>query len=59
MGVAEIVSFEIPESLAQDIRNNAFPQSQTKNYLNSPQISDPRQSTGAYGLHKEYIDKVR
>ena len=56
---AEIISFQIPEKLANEIIQNAVPQRQAKAYPNAPQISDPSKSTGAYGLPKAYIDKLR
>jgi hypothetical protein len=58
-GSAEIASFEIPESLAQEIRANGVPQKQGGAFPDKPQISDPTKSTGAYGLPKEYIQKLQ
>ncbi|MBW8682702.1 RHS repeat-associated core domain-containing protein [Chitinophaga rhizophila] len=55
----EIVSFEIPRSLANEIVNNAVPQRKGREFPNSPQISDPSKSRSAYGLPKAYIDKIR
>ncbi len=55
----QIVSFEIPQSLAEEIVANGVPQAQGKAYPNSPQISDPGKSNSAYGLPKAYIDKLR
>ncbi len=54
---AEIVSFEIPQSLANAIINNAAPQAQGK--ANKPLISDPTKSSEAYRLPKVYIEKLR
>ncbi|MCF6405535.1 hypothetical protein L3C95_21705 [Chitinophaga filiformis] len=56
---AEIVSFEIPRSLANEIVNSAVPQRKGSAFPNSPQISDPSKSRSAYGLPKAYIDKIR
>jgi filamentous hemagglutinin len=56
---AEIVSFEIPKSLAEEIKQNAVPQDLGKENPGKPQISDETKSTGAYGLPKEYIEKIQ
>jgi hypothetical protein len=56
---AYVVSFKIPVSLLEEIKKNAVPQKQMENFPGRPQISDPRQSVSAYGLPKEYIDKLR
>ncbi|UKB81155.1 peptidoglycan-binding domain-containing protein [Chryseobacterium sp. MEBOG07] len=53
----KIVSFEIPESLAKEIRESAVAQDLGKVHPTKPQISDPTKSTGAFGLPKEYIKK--
>ncbi len=55
---AKIVSFEIPESLAKEIRESAVAQDLGKAHPTKPQISDPTKSTGAFGLPKEYIKKI-
>jgi hypothetical protein len=56
---AYIASFKIPQSLADEIKNEAVPQAQGKAFPGRPQIDDPTKSTGAYGLPKKYIDKLR
>ncbi|HEY4875430.1 MAG TPA: hypothetical protein VIH86_07645 [Puia sp.] len=56
---ASIVSFEIPQSLAEEIKNNAVPQSQGKAFPDRPQIDDPTKSKSAFGLPKKYIEKLR
>lgn len=56
---AEIVSFKIPESLANEIRANGVAQDLGRVNPGKPQISDPTKSTGAYGLPKEYIQKLQ
>jgi RHS repeat-associated protein len=56
---AYIVSFQIPASLLEEIKINAVPQKQAENFPGRPQISDPSKSGSAYGLPKEYIDKLR
>jgi hypothetical protein len=56
---AYIASFKIPKSLADEIRNNAVPQSEGKTYPNSPQVSDPTKSPSGFGLPLEYINKLR
>ncbi|HEX8461577.1 MAG TPA: hypothetical protein VF623_09110, partial [Segetibacter sp.] len=56
---AEIVSFEIPQSLANEIVSNGIPQAQAKFNPSKPQISDPTKSSSAFGLPKNYIDKIR
>ncbi len=54
----KIVSFEIPESLAKEIRETAVPQDLGRVHPTKPQISDPTKSTGAFGLPLEYIKKI-
>lgn len=56
---AYITSFEVPEALANEIRSSAVPQAQGKAYPNSPQRVDPTKSKDAYGLPKNWIDKIR
>ena len=56
---AYIASFEIPQSLADDIKNNAVPQEEGRLFPGLPQKVDPTKSNSAYGLPKEYIQKLR
>ena len=56
---AYIVSFKIPASLFEEIKTKAVRQREMPNNPGSPQISDPTKSVSAYGLPKEYIDKLR
>ncbi|SCC21843.1 hypothetical protein GA0116948_104265 [Chitinophaga costaii] len=56
---AQIASFKIPQSLADEIVANGVPQAQGKAKPGRPQISDPTRSNSAYGLPKTYIDKLR
>jgi RHS repeat-associated protein len=56
---SQIVSFQIPQSLADEIVANGVPQAQGKANPGSPQLSDPTKSNSAYGLPKAYIDKLR
>ena len=56
---AYIASFKLPQSLVDEIRNNAVPQQLGKSFPDKPQISDPTKSTGAYGLPKNYIEKLK
>ncbi len=56
---AEIISFKIPASLAKEIKANGIEQDLGKSNPTKPQISDPTKSTGAYGLPKEYIQKLQ
>lgn len=54
----EIVSFEISPEFAAEIINSAIPQYRGKLYPDRPQASDPTKSTGAYGLPKEWKNKL-
>jgi hypothetical protein len=55
----EIVSFKIPKSLAEEIKQSAVPQDLGKGNTGKPQISDETKSANAYGLPKEYIEKIQ
>ncbi|MBS1663436.1 MAG: hypothetical protein JST68_20505 [Bacteroidetes bacterium] len=56
---AYISSFEIPQSLADDIKANAVPDAQGRANPTKPQISDPSKGNNMYGLPKAYIQKLR
>jgi hypothetical protein len=55
---AEIASFKIPKSLADQIRREAVPQIDGKKFPNSPQIDDPTVGPDLYGLPKAWIDRL-
>jgi RHS repeat-associated protein len=56
---AAIVSFKIPQSLADEIKSLAVPQAQAKAFPDRPQTVDITKSKSAYGLPKNYIEKLR
>jgi RHS repeat-associated protein len=58
-GGAKIVSFTIPKSLAEEIKAQAVPQEVGKAHPNRPQQVDLTKSQSAYGLPKNYIEKLR
>ena len=55
---ANIVSFKIPKSLADEIKSEAVIQSRGKSFPNSPQKVDLTKSKGAYGLPAKYIKRI-
>jgi RHS repeat-associated protein len=54
-----ILSFQVPASLLEEIKANAVRQKEMTDNPGAPQISDLSKSGSAYGLPKEYIDKLR
>ena len=55
---AEIISFQVETEFVDQVRAAAVPQAQARAFPGSPQIDDPTVTTGAYGLPKEWIDKM-
>lgn len=55
---AEVVSFKIPKKLADEIRKGSVPQDQGRKFPGSPQKVDPTRSGDAYGIKRDWIDRI-
>jgi hypothetical protein len=59
MSDATVKQFEVPQSLLDDLRASAVPESMAKQFPNQPIIADPTKSADQFGLRPEQIEVLR
>ena len=56
---ASIIAFDVDPAFVTQVRNAAVPQSQARNFPGAPQIADPLQTSGSFGLPAEWIQRLQ
>ncbi len=56
---ASIVAFDVDPTFVTQVRNAAVPMRQAGNFPGAPQVADPLQTSGSFGLPSEWISRLQ